>query len=143
MMFVGLVLLIATTLLVGPPVRVLCRAMFVGLVMTAANYILAVIALRLGLWTVRGAWPVFGYPLSMVFGWFSLTSCFCLMLTLFQRWWPMLTFVALAGVGGSLWDLRVHTRAGILVLGRAKRWQVVLYWVVLAFAAALLFLSWV
>lgn len=142
LMIAGMVTLIVLTLLISPQKQILYRAMLVGAIMAIINYIFEIVALRRGLWTVRGAWKLFGYPLSMLFGWFFFIAGFCLFFNWLHFWWSKSAFVIIAGVGGSLWDINVHTRVGVLVIGRAKRWQIVLYWLILSVIAALLCYQW-
>jgi len=139
-MIVGFVLLVVLILLIRPAEKILFHAVLVGAIMTVANYLIAILALRLGFWTVRGAWLILGYPLSMVLGWLFLITGFCLVFNWLHFWWSRSVYVALSGFGGSMWDLNMDTRAGVLVVGRAKRWQIILYWLALSIITALLFL---
>ena len=54
--------------------------------------------------------------------------------------WSKIAFVALAGIGGSTWDLRMHRRVGILTLNRAKNHHFIIYWSAMMLVTALLFL---
>jgi len=136
----GIVICVLLVLFLRPSNPVLIRTLLVASGATVANALIAVFAAKRGLWTVRGAWPVAGYPLSMMIAWFFLVAGFCLALDRLSFGWSQAAFVALAGFGGATWDLRVHRFAGILVLDRARSWQVVLYWISMAFAAAVVFL---
>ena len=128
-------------LLLKPAAEMIHRALLVGLILTMTNFLLAVIALKLKLWTVRGAWPVFGYPLSMIAAWLFLIATYCLVLSQLHSWGARFLVAALAGMGGPLWDLTIHRRAAILVLDRAKPWQPMIYWLVLSLLGMILFFS--
>jgi len=139
-MAMGIIIFVTIWMLIEARIKIIHRAALVGLIMTIANYILAIIAKQFRLWDVRGRWPVFGYPLTMVIGWFFLIAGFCLTLGWLHYWWSKLIFVLLCGALGSFWDLKIHTSIGTLTLIKAKYGHVILYWFVLSFISAFLYM---
>jgi len=138
LMAAGFCVFIILMRLIGPARELVHRVLLIGLVVTVMNVLVARIAMKRKLWAVRGAWPVFGYPFSMIVAWLFLTAGFCLLLSRLPSLCSALFVAALAGFGGSLWDLTVHKKAGILVVDRAKPWHLTAYWMASSLLAAFL-----